>query len=69
MGGPLIVLTYSPSPWLRSLSRLTRDDSAQDLIEYGLLAAFISVVSTATIIGLGLAINDFYDVRVLGQLP
>jgi pilus assembly protein Flp/PilA len=38
---------------LRLLLRLTREDSGQDLIEYGLLAALISVLAVATISSVG----------------
>jgi Flp pilus assembly pilin Flp len=32
------------------LSRFVRDESGEDLIEYGLLAAFVAAVATAVII-------------------
>ena len=54
---------------MRHLLELAGDDLGQDLIEYGLLAAFISVVATAAIVGLGLGINDFYENRIVSQLP
>ena len=38
---------------LRWLLRLTREDAGQDLIEYGLLAALISVLAVAAITSVG----------------
>ena len=37
-----------------------KEDSGQDLIEYSLLAAFISVTSMLVVINLGAAINVLY---------
>jgi len=34
-----------------TLARLVRDESGEDLIEYGLLAAFVAAVALAVIIG------------------
>jgi len=42
------------------LSRLLREDDGQDLIEYALLAAFISLAAVAAITQLGTAINNIY---------
>ena len=41
--------------------RLMTDDSGQDLIEYALLAGFISLVAVAAIINVGTGVNDVYD--------
>ena len=38
---------------LRLFLRLTREDSGQDLIEYALLAALISVIAVAAISSVG----------------
>ncbi len=35
---------------LNLLARFTREESGEDLIEYGLLAAFVAAVATAVII-------------------
>ena len=35
---------------IRSLQRLLRDDRGEDLVEYGLLAAFVAAIATAVII-------------------
>ena len=37
----------------RLLGRALRDDSAQDLIEYALLAAFVSIIAVAAITSIG----------------
>ena len=42
------------------LRRLVREDDGQDLIEYALLAAFISLAAVAAITQLGTAINNIY---------
>jgi pilus assembly protein Flp/PilA len=42
------------------LLRLVREDDGQDLIEYALLAAFISLAAVAAITQLGTAINNIY---------
>ena len=41
-------------------NRLMRDDSGQDLIEYALLAGFISLVAVAAIINVGTGVNSVY---------
>jgi pilus assembly protein Flp/PilA len=45
---------------LRLSLRLMREDSGQDLIEYGLLAALISIIAVAAITSVGtkLALSD-----------
>ena len=40
--------------------RLLRDETGQDLIEYGLLAAFISIVALATIRAIGPLVADLW---------
>jgi pilus assembly protein Flp/PilA len=40
--------------------RLFRDDSGQDLIEYALLAGFISLVAVATITLVGKSVDTVY---------
>ncbi len=47
--------------------RLMTDDSGQDLIEYALLAGFISLVAVAAIISVGTGVNDVYD-ELAGQV-
>ena len=37
-----------------------KEDSGQDLIEYSLLAAFISIASVAAVMSIGSGINLFY---------
>jgi Flp pilus assembly pilin Flp len=41
--------------------RLTRSEEGQDLIEYALLAAFISLTVTASVLALGNRLNDWYE--------
>lgn len=43
-----------------NLRSLLRDDSGQDVVEYGLLAAFISVFAVITIKAIGPLVNDLY---------
>ena len=42
------------------VQRLIRDDSGQDLIEYALLAGFISLVAVTMITNLGSGVNVVY---------
>ena len=46
----------------RALTALARDDRGQDLIEYGLLASFISLIAVAIITSLGTSVNVMYGV-------
>lgn len=41
--------------------RLTRSEDGQDLIEYALLAAFISLTVTASVLALGNRLSDWYE--------
>jgi Flp pilus assembly pilin Flp len=45
----------------RLLARFLTDDSGQDLVEYALLAAFISLTSTAFISAVGTQVNEWYE--------
>ncbi len=51
----------------RLISRALRDESGQDLIEYAMLAAFISLIATASITSIGTMINAWY-VDYAGQI-
>ena len=42
------------------LKRFVREDEGQDLIEYALLAGFISLVAIAAITGVGTGLNSVY---------
>jgi Flp pilus assembly pilin Flp len=42
------------------LSRLVREEKGQDVIEYALLAAAISVVAIPTVPSIGSAVNNAY---------
>ena len=43
------------------LTRLLRDEQGQDLIEYALLATFVSLVAIAGASLLGIALNNWYS--------
>jgi Flp pilus assembly pilin Flp len=42
---------------MNAVRHLARDEAAQDLLEYGLLAALIAVVATVAVTNLGARIN------------
>lgn len=42
------------------LTRACREESGQDLIEYAMLAAFISLIAVASITTIGGAVNGWY---------
>jgi pilus assembly protein Flp/PilA len=42
-------------------SRLVRDEEGQDLIEYALLATFVSLVAIVGATALGTALNNWYN--------
>ena len=44
----------------RVLDRLIQNTEGQDLIEYALLASFISLVAIAAIIGVGTGVNGIW---------
>ena len=43
--------------------RLLREDSGQDMVEYGLLSAFISIVAIATVKSLGPMVAILYLIK------
>ena len=43
------------------LKRLHRNEEGQDIIEYGLLAAFISIAAIAAIQAIGPLVQGFFD--------
>ena len=43
------------------VARLVRDEQGQDLIEYALLATFVSLVAILGATALGTALNNWYD--------
>jgi pilus assembly protein Flp/PilA len=49
------------------LIRFTRDDRGQDLIEYALLAGFISLVAVVAITNVGTGVNAVYN-NIDGQV-
>lgn len=46
---------------LNFFNRLVRDEQGQDLIEYALLATFVSLVAIAGATALGAALNNWYS--------
>lgn len=46
---------------MRLLARAFRDESGQDLIEYAMLAAFISLVATTFVLNIGVRVNEWYS--------
>ena len=44
-----------------TLLALVRDDGGQDLIEYALLAGFVSLLVVAVVTNLGVAVNGIYS--------
>jgi Flp pilus assembly pilin Flp len=46
---------------MRLLFRFVSEDEGQDLIEYALLAAFISLSSVAFITSIGARVNEWYE--------
>ena len=45
---------------MRLLTRVLGEDDGQDLIEYALLAAFVSLVAVAAITSIGSQVNSWY---------
>ena len=45
----------------RFVARALRDEDGQDLVEYAMLAAFISLVAVASITGIGAQVNNWYE--------
>ena len=43
------------------INRFVREDEGQDIIEYALLAAFISIIAIAVIGQIGTAVNTQYS--------
>jgi len=44
----------------RLLTRVLGEDDGQDLIEYALLAAFVSIIAIAAITSIGSQVNSWY---------
>lgn len=45
----------------RLIVRALHEDCGQDLVEYALLAAFISLIAVASITGIGGVVNSWYE--------
>jgi pilus assembly protein Flp/PilA len=46
---------------MKALMHFLRDDSGQDMVEYGLLAAFISIVAIAALRAIGPLVTTIYN--------
>lgn len=46
---------------MQKIKHFIRDDSGQDMVEYGLLAGFIALVAMAALIELGPAIKTVFE--------
>ena len=53
---------------MRFFTRFLRDENGQDMVEYGLLAAFISIVAVAALQAIGPLVNTMY-VTIQNALP
>ena len=59
---PLVpVSLFVRKPMRRLVVRALRDEDGQDLIEYAMLAAFISLVAVASITSIGEQVNSWYE--------
>lgn len=45
----------------RLVAKALREDAGQDLIEYALLAAFVSIIAIAAITSIGSQVNHWYE--------
>ncbi len=45
----------------RLLLRCWKDDTAQDVIEYGLIAVLVSVIAVSAVQNVGAAVSRFWD--------
>ena len=52
---------------MKYLKRFVEDDSGQDMVEYGLLAAFISIVAIAALTAIGPLVKKMY-VKIQSEL-
>jgi Flp pilus assembly pilin Flp len=43
------------------IARVLRDEAGQDLIEYAMLAGFVSLMATGSISSIGTAVNNWYE--------
>jgi Flp pilus assembly pilin Flp len=48
------------TPMRRLITRAIREECGQDLVEYALLAAFISLIAIAAVTSIGAEVNGWY---------
>ncbi len=53
---------------MKYLKKFLSEDKGQDMVEYGLLAAFISIVAIAALTAIGPLVNAVY-VNIQNALP
>jgi pilus assembly protein Flp/PilA len=53
---------------MKLITRFLSDESGQDMVEYGLLAAFISIVAIAALQAIGPLVKTIYD-NIHSALP
>jgi pilus assembly protein Flp/PilA len=56
-----VVENFEESVMKNLFNRFVREDQGQDLIEYALLAGFISLVAVLAITNVGTGVNKVYD--------
>ena len=67
-GNPVLQRTLGAQPLMKNLfTRFIRDDEGQDIIEYRLLAAFISVVAYLTLQAIGQDVETMVLRRQVGE--
>ena len=55
--------------WIAVLRRLSRDDRAQDLIEYALLIGLVAVVAASAVTEVGQTIINVFWSVIAGSIP
>ena len=58
-----------PSRFTAVLRRLCRDDSGQDLIEYGLLVCLVALVAVSAVSEVGTTIKDVFWNVIAASIP
>jgi Flp pilus assembly pilin Flp len=61
LSGRVVAVEVEVKKFMMQTRKFVRDDSGQDLLEYGLLAAFISIVAVAAVTNSGQAVNSLFS--------